>query len=78
MKETVLTAGLLTTPDKFPHAADRHQAQVRANPRWCWEEDSRDSPMKWFWPKASISSKRTRPPGAWRRVTLLPSMREHC
>jgi hypothetical protein len=37
-----------------------------------------NSPIKWLCPKASISSKRTRPPGAWRGVTLRPSMREHC
>jgi len=40
--------------------------------------ESFTKPMKWLCPKASISSKRTRPPGAWRRVTLRPSMREHC
>lgn len=44
----------------------------------CAGGDFRDSPMKWFWPRASISSRRTRPPGACRRVTLRPSMREHC
>lgn len=40
--------------------------------------ESFTKPMKWLGPKASISSSRTRPPGAWRGVTLRPSMREHC
>lgn len=60
------------------YTISKHQTEVGLNQMRFWIQDFHNSPMKWLCPKASISSKRTRPPGVWRRVTLRPSMREHC
>lgn len=73
MEDVLLMARTQIIWAKRPNA----QTKVGWN-QMCWRADFHNSPMKWLCPKASISSKRTRPPGAWRRVTLRPSMREHC
>lgn len=73
MKGTVLMARIQIILENSLYTVSTHQTET-----WCWVGDFHNSPMKWLGPKASISSKRTRPPGAWRRVTLRPSMREHC